>query len=322
MLVAVPQAVVQVHGALGLRVKAPLQHAHHRCDADSVCDEHDWYAGVGIHAEVAGWRFHFEYVALVHPVVKVYFDSSFGQRVCGRNRNCLHYRASHSLEKRAAMPSSDIRSFRSGTLPATLAIVFLIYGVIALLLLHILRPDYAPASNFISNYAVGRFGWIMTTWFLAMSAGLLALTVGLARSGLRSIVARLGMVLLVVASVGLVVSAIFPTDVAAPSTRSGEIHDMSFLVNVVSMVLAMGLLSVSFASHPAWSSYRSITWSLVALILVAFVVQFMTLHKGMPYGLANRFFVAVLVTWMLATALRTRQIALRRELEPQRVSGV
>lgn len=219
------------------------------------------------------------------------------------------------------MPSSDMRSFRSGTLPATLAIVFFIYGVIALLLLHILRPDYAPASNFISNYAVGRFGWVMTTWFLAMSAGLLALTVGLARSGLRSIVARLGMVLLVVASVGLVVSAIFPTDIGALSTRSGEIHDMSFLVNVVSMVLAMGLLSVSFASHPAWRSYRSITWSLVALILVAFVVQFMTLHKGMPYGLANRFFVAVLIAWLLATALRTRQIALRRELEPQRVSG-
>jgi hypothetical protein len=213
------------------------------------------------------------------------------------------------------MPSFDTPSIRTGALPATLATIFFIYSVIALLLLHLLRPDYVPASNFISNYAVGRFGWIMTTWFLSMSAGLLALTVGLARSGLRSIVAWLGMVLLVVASLGLVVSAIFPTDIGdAPSTRSGEIHDMSFLVNVVSMVGAIGLLSVSFASHPAWRSYRSVAGLLVALILVAFVVQFMTLHRGMPYGLANRFFVAVLLAWLLATATRMRQIEMRRRL--------
>jgi hypothetical protein len=43
----------------------------------------------------------------------------------------------------------------SGSL-ATAAIVCFAYSVIALLILHFLRPDYAPATNFISNYAVGR----------------------------------------------------------------------------------------------------------------------------------------------------------------------
>jgi hypothetical protein len=41
---------------------------------------------------------------------------------------------------------------------ATAAISFFCYGAFALTLLHFLRPDYAPASNFISNYAVGPYG--------------------------------------------------------------------------------------------------------------------------------------------------------------------
>jgi hypothetical protein len=54
---------------------------------------------------------------------------------------------------------------------ATAAVVCFAYSALALLLLHLLRPDYTPATNFISNYAVGRYGWIMTTWFLAETVG-------------------------------------------------------------------------------------------------------------------------------------------------------
>jgi Protein of unknown function (DUF998) len=190
---------------------------------------------------------------------------------------------------------------------ATAAIVCFAYAAIALLMLHLLRPDYVPATNFISNYAVGRYGWIMTTWFLATSCGLAMLAMGLYRDGLRSIAACLGLFLLVIASIGLVVSAIFPTDVpGAPSTRSGDIHDMSFLVNVGSIFIATVLLSAGFSDHPTWRSFRRTAWMLTALILLGFAVQFLTLHKGMPYGLANRFFVIVLFTWLFAVSFRLR----------------
>lgn len=135
----------------------------------------------------------------------------------------------------------------------TAAIVCFTYPVLALLLLHVLRPDYAPASHMISDYAVGRYGWVMTTWFLATSCGCLMLLLGLVRSGPRSVAARLGILLLGIASIGLVISAIYPTDLeGAPSTRTGNIHDMSFLVNVGSILLAIVLLSASFARQPRW----------------------------------------------------------------------
>lgn len=150
----------------------------------------------------------------------------------------------------------------------------------------------------------------MTSWFLAMSCGLLVLAVGLYANGLRSLVASLGILLFVVAAMGLVVSAIYPTDApGAPSTSTGAIHDMSFLVNVGSILVATVLLSASFGGHPAWRSYRRTAWLLTSLIFIAFVVQFLTLHKGMPYGLANRFFVAVLFVWLFAVSFRLRETA-------------
>ena len=193
---------------------------------------------------------------------------------------------------------------------ASAAIACFTYSALALLLMHVLRPDYAPASRMISDYAVGRYGGVMTTWFLAMSCGSLMLVVGLARSGLGTLSARLGMLLLGIASIGLVVSAIFPTDLEeAPSTHTGDIHTISFLVNVGSIILATVLLSTAFWSQPRWRTFRRTAVTLTSLVVIAFVVQFLTLHRGMPYGLSNRLFVTVLLAWLLTTSIRLRAVA-------------
>ena len=89
----------------------------------------------------------------------------------------------------ATAQAGKARRFTS-TFFATVAIACFAYSALVLLVLlvllvmHVLRPDYAPASHMISDYAVGRYGWVMTSWFLAMSCGSLLLLLGLARSGL------------------------------------------------------------------------------------------------------------------------------------------
>jgi len=162
----------------------------------------------------------------------------------------------------------------------------------------------------ISDYAVGQYGWVMTTTFLALSVGCLTLLLGLFCSGPKSIFARLGTLLLGVASIGLVVTAIYPTDLeATPTTHSGEMHDMSFFVNIGSVFLATICLAVEFGSDPRWRSYQRSAVALTLLVAVAFIFQFLTLHKGMPYGIANRFFISVLFAWFLTTSIRLRRVA-------------
>lgn len=192
----------------------------------------------------------------------------------------------------------------------SLALAFFVYFGLALGALHVLRPDYTPIDHMISDYAVGRLGWIMTTAFVALAAGCLTLAVGLFRLGPKSWIARIGMAFLVVATIGLLVSAAFPTDLeAAPTTHTGDIHTLSFQVNIVSIILAAGLLSASFGRDPDWRPFRPYALGVAGLMVVAFVAQILTLHRGAPYGIANRVFVVVIVAWMLGTANRLRGLA-------------
>jgi hypothetical protein len=192
----------------------------------------------------------------------------------------------------------------AGAGAARLAIVCFAAFALGIALMHVLRPDYAPASHMISDYAVGPWGGVMTAAFGSASAGCLLLAICMAQSGPRSAWAWLITVLFTVTATGLLVTAIFPTDIeGGPSTRSGDIHDISFLVNITSIVAAAISALVLTWRDSRWFRYRKLGTVFVSLLLFALVVQFMTFHRGMPYGLANRFFVLVLISWLISMAL-------------------
>ena len=58
------------------------------------------------------------------------------------------------------------------------------YAVFVLILLHLLRRDYSVRSHMVSDYGVGPYGWLMSSWFIAMSGGLLMLLPGVFEAGL------------------------------------------------------------------------------------------------------------------------------------------
>jgi MFS family permease len=188
------------------------------------------------------------------------------------------------------------------------------YFTVMLILLHGLRPDYTPVDHMISDYAVGRLGWVMTTAFVALAVGCLTLGLGMAIAGPRSLPGRAAVLVLWVATVGLLVTATFPTDLeTAATTTTGNIHTASFLVNVISMILCSLLFAVSFHQSEDWRGYRWVGLAMAIALLGAFIAQFLTLHRGAPYGLTNRLFVAVLMIWFLATARQLRLVAIQRQ---------
>src|SRR5215469_8756 len=63
----------------------------------------------------------------------------------------------------------------------------LIYYAFVIALLHVLRTDFDPGYNYLSEYARGPYGALMTSTFFVLSAGSLALSLGL----YRSVVSRL-----------------------------------------------------------------------------------------------------------------------------------
>ena len=210
-----------------------------------------------------------------------------------------------------AVSKHDLQRDRSTFLP-TAAVGFFLYFVAALLLMHVIRPDYTIVDHMISDYAVGQFGWIMTTAFASLAIGCLTLAVGLLRDGPTSWLGRIGAALLVVAFAGLIVTALYPTDLeTAPSTRTGDIHTISFLVNIVSILLSTICLALSYAGSPGWRRHRTPALAFAGLLIVAFVAQYLTLHKGAPYGITNRLFVAVLMAWLILNSLWLKSSAIK-----------
>lgn len=211
-----------------------------------------------------------------------------------------------------AMPKYDSQRDRSTILP-TAAIGFFLYFAAALLLMHVIRPDYTMVDHMISDYAVGRFGWIMTTAFVSLAIGCLTLAIGLFRDGPTSWLGRIGAALLVVVFAGLIVTALFPTDLeTAPSTRTGDIHTISFLVNIVSILLSAICLALSYAAEPNWRPHRAAALVFAGLLIAAFVGQYLTLHRGAPYGITNRLFVAILIAWLILNSLWLKSSMIRR----------
>jgi hypothetical protein len=205
---------------------------------------------------------------------------------------------------------SDMQSRAPRTVFATLAIACFVYSASVLALMHVLRPDLAPASHFVSEYALGRYGWMMGSSFLAMGFGCLMLLLGLVRIGIRSWVVWLGAGLLGVEFLGSLVAAIFPMDLpTAQSTLAGRIHDMNFLVGIGSFSLALLLLTAGFWSDPRWRAYRLTALTLVLLYVVAVILQFVTARPGMPYGLVNRFVFATFIAWPLGAAIQLWRIS-------------
>ena len=204
------------------------------------------------------------------------------------------------------MNSSSTTTSKAGL--ADVAIVcFACFGL-GIALMHGLRPDYAPSSHMISDYAVGPWGGVMTAAFASASLGCLMLAIGMARSRPKAVSGWLMTLLFAVVAAGLLVTAIFPTDLTRLSTRSGEIHEISFMVNVGGVVIAALAAVVLSWRDPRWSGYRGLGTAFAVLLALALFLQFKTLHRGMPYGLANRFFVLVLIGWLVSVAMAIRRL--------------
>src|SRR6516165_6039966 len=57
-----------------------------------------------------------------------------------------------------------------------------VYYAGAILVLHVVRTDFDPGYRYLSEYAVGPYGALMTSTFFVLSAGSIALAIGLWRS--------------------------------------------------------------------------------------------------------------------------------------------
>jgi len=201
--------------------------------------------------------------------------------------------------------STDNSSSRRGvTGPATLAIVGVGWWVATVGLMHVLKPETGIAGHAMSEYAIGRYGWLMTVAFVAVAAGQMAFAVALAR-GLRPS-GWVAPVLFGVAGLESVMEAVFRADGNGPVTTQGSLHVLFGVTSFVLSIIAMFVLVRRFRRDPVWQGFARPTqlWAFTSLVALLSVPAFGQAHQG----IGQRVFVPVLLSWVVATAVRLRRL--------------
>ena len=186
------------------------------------------------------------------------------------------------------------------------------FFILAVTALHFLRPDYNPVTRFISEFAVGRYGYVMTIAFFALGLGSLALALGIRGGVAPSRAKSAGSLLLGMWGIGVFLAGIFPTDLqGSPATTAGTIHNTASLISFVVLIAAIFLSSRGFKRDLAWTSYHAPSLVMGFAALVTFVLFFISFTSGW-LGIGQRAFAAVILLWLLSTGVRLRSAARAR----------
>src|SRR5215204_13230 len=117
--------------------------------------------------------------------------------------------------------------------------------VVLLAALHFIEGELDPSWHFISEYAIGDYGWMMVVAFLSLALSYVRLFVAI-RLQLRTIVGHIGLALLLVSALGLTIAAIFTTDPITVSedalTTEGTLHNLGGTLGMA-MPFALGSLA-------------------------------------------------------------------------------
>jgi len=198
--------------------------------------------------------------------------------------------------------SPSLQVTKSAKISAMVTIAGVVYFVCSIIALHVLRPDLNPISHFTSEYAVGPYGFLMTSAFLSMSLASFALVIGLYQTVLPPARSLLG--LLGIWAIGVLIAMIFPADPdGAPQTLSGTIHQTAGPLTF--LCLSVGALWVSWRLNQdaKWSSLYRPELILSFIMLVAFIATAFSFVTGSGSGgVAQRIVLGALVAWMLLIA--------------------
>src|SRR6476661_1568477 len=137
---------------------------------------------------------------------------------------------------RSTSDSSAARLSNSAVL-ADIAVICFVIFIILIILLHFLRPEYDLRERFISEYAVGAYGFLMTVAFVCLSLGSFVLAIAIIKTRTRRVF-YLVSALLFIWSGCILIAAIYPTSLkGAAETTTGHIHDTISLLGFVVIVI-------------------------------------------------------------------------------------
>jgi hypothetical protein len=186
--------------------------------------------------------------------------------------------------------------------------------------LHIIKPELDPSWHFISEYAIGPYGWLMMLTFFCLALSCASLFIAI-KSQVPTLAGKIGLALLLITAIGMIIAGIFPTDPITTDreamTRTGQLHELGAFLDL--LPFAALLISWSLAQHsPAWRPARRVlAWTawLPLLGLVIFMGSTMLMLPAdgrfgpeVLVGWPNRLLILTYCIWLAAIAWQANNL--------------
>lgn len=208
---------------------------------------------------------------------------------------------------------------KTSVLAAWVSVVSGLVALVALFSLHFLNPEFDPSFRMISEYALGKYGFVLSgmfsTW--ALSTFALLFVIG---SKVKDVGGKVGLVFLFLAAVGMTMGGLYDIRHA--------LHGAAFALGVPALPIAAVLITLSLARQKGWDKHKKLLWgtahatwiSLILMAVTLFLFIFSYTQAGgvmdstprvniiLPEGVIavvgwfNRLLVVSYIVWVVKTA--------------------
>jgi hypothetical protein len=191
----------------------------------------------------------------------------------------------------------------------TISILAVSCFAILIIILHFLRPDINSIQRPTSEYAVGKYGYLMTIAFFCMSLATFMLVISLNKGIAPAAKSLPGLILLVIWAIGVLIAMIFPIDPeGAPVTTAGKIHATDGPLAFLSLTIGTILVSARFKHDNNMRLVYRTAISLSLSMLLLFISVAINFATNAGYGgILQRIFLTVVVIWFILNATRLRK---------------
>jgi hypothetical protein len=196
---------------------------------------------------------------------------------------------------------------------------------LALLMLHLASPEFAPSWRMVSEYANGQHQWLLTMVFVAWALSSFAL-VGALGPLRATTLGKIGLIFLVLGGIGQTMGALFDIN--------HKLHGPAAMIGIPSLCVAAVLITLALARRsdisapPLWVAH--LPWMTFALMIGTLMLFFSALKaagvdvsgqsgplKELPAGVsgyvgwANRALFAATYLWAVLTSIAVIQSTAR-----------
>ncbi len=166
---------------------------------------------------------------------------------------------------------------------ATLVITSGVISLLCLLILHFISPEFEPRWRMVSEYALGKYKWLLTSFFIFWSINnVLAACFYFAIVSTKW--AIFGAILVFISGIGALMGGLLG--------MKHKLHGLSFTLGVPTFPIGALLIAYNLSNQNSWFPYKNellisahSVWVSLVLMAVSMGLFFAGLKKaGIPFG--------------------------------------